>query len=365
LLSIDIGVDPKNVVAIHVPMSYDLFYQERSVRLGINNSMIDAVSSLPGVATAGIASEIPFRLATAPFGTYIIDDSPTSRAQGTIGVQQMVVSPGYFRAMGLRLVRGRFFDETDNRHDGRFVIVSEDIAETLWPGQDPVMKTLLSGSPPTQRYTVIGVAKNIKKSENNARVWQPSVYYALSSVDMPPANRFLVIRTAIDARPMVDAFQRAIWSVDRNQVIKSTYFMEDEAERDLNGPRFRGLLLGCFAGIAFGIAIIGIYGVISHSVSTRMHEMGVRVALGAQRGDIMSHVLAEGIVLIISGILIGIFGALILGGLIRSYLFGVTPTDTITYLVIAVTFCCVGVLACAIPARRACTADPLVVLRSE
>ena len=168
-----------------------------------------------------------------------------------------------------------------------------------------------------------------------------------------------------DPPPLLSQLRRAIWSVEPNQPIQSVHLMDDVIYRDLSAPRFRGFLLAAFAALALIIAIIGIYGIVSHTVAMRTHEMGVRMALGACRGVILRLVLCEGLMIVLVGIAFGVIGSIALTRTIKAHLYGVTPFDPSIFSAVAAAFLLVGLLACWLPARRASKADPLTVLRYE
>lgn len=369
-MAVDIGIAPKNVVAFHLPLADDAWGLGPQHRLASDQRLIEAVSAVPGVTHVAVSTELPLTTKAAILDTTVFTDTSPSPSDKGYFANKWTVTPDYFQAMGSKLMQGRFFTEADRRINPQVVVVSEETAQAFWPGQNPLNKTLQSvESGGTRRvYNVVGVVKNVKKTDYQARspLNEHMIYYPLSAESsLPPQNHFLIVRTANDPRPTLSQLTRAIWSVDKNQPVKGLFLMDDVVYRDLSAPRFRGFLLGAFATIALVIAVIGIYGIVSHSVAMRTHEMGVRMALGARRGDILQLVLGEGLMMVLIGIVIGVAAALALARLIEGYLYDVKPVDPFTFATIATAFVLVGLMACWIPAWRASKSDPLTVLRCE
>lgn len=370
IMAVDIGIAPKNVAAFHLPLPDDIWRVRPQTRISFEQRLIEAASSVPGVINAAISTELPLTTQAAGIGTTVFTDSTPNPPNKGYRVTRWSVTPDYFQAMGTKLLQGRFFIESDRTLNPHLVVISAETARAFWPGQDPLNRTLRSieaGGARTS-YTVIGVVADVKKTEYQSSLpWKDYIiYYPLWTVSaIPQFNHFLIVRTGSNPRNLLPLLRRAVWSVEPNQPIKSVQIMDDVIYRDLSAPRFRGYLLAAFAAMALIIAVIGIYGIVSHSVVMRTHEMGVRMALGASRVAILQLVLTESLAMIIVGVAIGIAGSLALTRTIGAYLYGVTPVDALTFSAVTAAFLMIGLLASWLPAHRASKADPLMVLRCE
>jgi len=376
LQAVDAGFNPHNVVSMVVsvagsreadPARRPIFYHQ----------LIERVRSLPGVQAAGAINHLP--LAGDLWGwPFIIEGRPKPRpGESPSGVYRMV-TPGYFEAMRLPLIRGRDVSETDKATAPGVVIISERAAREYWPGGDPIGKRISfdddKTSPPTW-LTIIGIAKDAKQDDWSATPF-PEVYLAAfqnhdflgdsgSEVASHTSYITLVARTASDPAAVAPAMKEAAWSFDRNLAISQVVTM-DGVVADANAqPRFEMLLLTIFAAVALVLAGVGIYGVIGYSASRRTHEIGVRMSLGATRGDVLLLVVRQGMWLALAGAVTGLAGALLLSRLMTKLLYGVRPTDPATFVAVATGLGFVAMLACYIPARRAMRIDPVAALRCE
>jgi predicted permease len=280
----------------------------------------------------------------------------------TDGTFRYAVSPGYFETMGIPLVRGRFLDQGDRAGGAPVAVISEAVARRRLPGRDPLGLQIQIGENWT--YTVVGVVGNVRQ-----------ISLALTNADAvyttAPQWRFtenlmsMVVRTQGDPAAIAGQVRRAIWSVDKDQAVVRVVTMDGLIARSAAERRFTLILFQVFAAVALVLAAAGIYGVLSGSVAERTREIGVRSALGASRGSILSLVLGQGMSLTGAGMLIGLAGAIMTGRLIAGMLFGISPLDPFSYVSMLGLLGAVAVLACTVPAWRAMRVDPVTSLRTE
>jgi putative ABC transport system permease protein len=271
------------------------------------------------------------------------------------------VSPGYFSAMRVPLVKGRYFDERDVKGAAETVIVNENLAQRFWPNQDPLGRRLERGDKEPWR-TVVGVVKDSKEFsvDNEPPI---SIYHPHEQIPIP--TMFLVVRSSSDPYQLVPSINKEIQSLDPEIPAFEIKTMTERVSESLARRRFSTFLLGVFAVVALLLAVIGIYGVIAYSVTQRTQEIGIRMALGAEPSAILKMILRQSLVLVIAGITIGLITAFGLTRFMSSLLFGVGQTDLLTFALPPVVLLVVALLASLLPARRAGTVDPVTALRSE
>jgi putative ABC transport system permease protein len=277
-----------------------------------------------------------------------------------------VVSPDYFRAMGIPLRRGRLFDTRDSVDSQPAVLVNRRLAEQYWPGQDAIGKRLKIGAldSPNAWLTVVGVVGDVHQTglyEQKLEFYVPYAQERRSFV----APRDLVVRTKSDPVLIAAAVRKAVWSVDKDQPVSNVRTLDQVFAAAISQERFQALMLGLFATLALILACIGLYGVISYSVVQRTHEIGVRMALGAQPVDVLKLVIRQGMTLTLAGLVVGIAAGTFATRVLSDMLFGVAPRDPLTFAGVPVLLLVVAFLACYIPARRATRIDPLTALRAE
>jgi predicted permease len=337
---------------------------------------------LPGVKEVAIASRVPMDGKNNANAFRVAGRPPLT--QGDMQSMQVnFVSPDFFRTLGIPLLRGRYFTEQDNRSHlseermlglsrserlfwgRRTAIVDEEFARRHWPDEDPVGKQIQWGlgggnNPP---ITVIGVVGRVKLNRPNEPVGAVQGYFAF--LEHPSAVMTFVVKTTLEPEQMIAAAQRQVQAVDANQPIYDIQTLTQLRARSIAPQRFNLLLMGLFAAAALALAIVGIYGVMSYVVTQRTQEIGLRLALGAQRGDVMKLVVGKAMKLALLGVLLGLLGAAALTRMLTNLLFDVSPTDKATFAVIALLLTVVALLACWIPARRATKVDPMIALRHE
>jgi putative ABC transport system permease protein len=276
-----------------------------------------------------------------------------------------IINPDYFSAMGIRLLKGRNFDDRDKVTSIPVSVISEEMARRFWPGEDPIGKRFTPGDPtrPDQWIQVIGVVNDIRQFELTAEL-PLQMYLTYEQVGFFPP-RYLVVNTDVEPQSLAASVRQAIWEVDKDQPVSSIATMEEILSDSIARQRFSMLLLAIFAGVALALAAVGIYGVMSYSVAQRTHEIGIRMALGAQTGAVLKLAVGYGLKLVLAGLVIGLAVAFALTRVMSSLLFGVTPTDPTTFVLISLILLVVALVASYIPARRATKVDPVIALRYQ
>jgi len=370
LESIDPGFNPHHVLSMVVSVAGSKEGGQREI---FYKQLLDRVRAIPGVESAGGINHLP--LAGDLWGwPFTIEGRPKIGPNDSKSAYYRIVTPGYFQTMKIPLLRGRDISAADIADAPGVVIINERAASRFWPGEDPIGKRISFDSdtknPPTW-LTIIGVSKNAMQSDWAEKPYQ-EVYLAAfqnSQFLTDPAAHFayitLVVRTAGSPGAYASAVKDAVWSLDRNLPVSEVLTI-DGVVADANAePRFEMLLLGMFAAVALALAAVGIYGVMSYSVTRRTHEIGIRVSLGASRGNILLLVVKQGMLLALIGSAVGIGGALLLSRLMTKLLYGVRPNDPVTFCAVASILMIVALAASYIPARRAMRVDPMVALRHE
>ncbi|MDQ3805394.1 MAG: ABC transporter permease, partial [Acidobacteriota bacterium] len=342
-------------------------YAKPEQRRAFYDESLRRVRALPGVESAAMISFLPLTFRGMYFVFTAEGRPPLTRAQAPNAVYR-VVSTDYFRAMGIPVLRGRAFAESDTAEAPRVMVVSRAMAERHWPGEDAVGKRLKVGPPdsPNPWATIVGVVGDVRHGELSNEM-EPEMYapYAQEWRGFT-SPRDLVVRTSAgDPLSLAAAVREAVWSVDKEQPVSNARTMEQVLSESVSRQRLHMLLLGTLAGLALALAALGVYGVMSYAVAQRTHEIGVRMALGAQARDILRMVVGQGMLLGLAGVAAGLAGAFALTRLMASLLYGVTATDPPVYAAVALLITGVALLACYLPARRATRVDPMEALRHE
>jgi putative ABC transport system permease protein len=375
LQSVDPGFNPHNVLSMVVSIE-GTKEAEPNRRAIFYRDLLHQIRTLPGVASASGINHLP--LAGDMWDrSFAIEGRPKPRPGESPDAVYRIVMPGYFQTMRLPVRRGRAINGTDDARVPGVVVINERAAHEYWPGKDPIGKRISiddeEGKP--MWLTIIGIAANAKQSDWAAEP-VPEVY--LSDLQNPDflggggaymtahmSYITLVVRTMSNPADMAPAVKQTVWSIDRNLPISDVLTM-DRVVADANAqPRFEMLLLGVFAAIALVLAAVGIYGVISYSVSRRTREIGIRISLGASRTDVLRMVVRQAIVQALAGAVAGLAGALVVSRLIAKMLYGVQPTDPITFGGVAIVLALAAMLAAFVPARRAARIEPMIALRNE
>jgi len=336
----------------------------------INNfhkQLFERVSALPGVKSATIAYDHP--LQSNWVDSFQIEGRVATADSPSLSANFVPVGPDYFDTVGVQLVAGRKFTAQDDQDHPGVTIVNESFVKHYFPNENALGQRLRP-SPPgriwnNQRLTsfeIVGIVRDVKLAGLEAPS-EPAYYLPASQA--PLQDMTLLVRTTTDPLSLVGAVRGAVLSIDPNQPISNVSTLEKVVDDSIAQRRLNMLLMGLFGGLAMLLSAVGIYGLLSHAVTQRTQEMGIRMALGAQVSDVLKLILRQGMMLALAGEAIGLVGAFALTRLIRGLLFGVTPNDAMTFVVVAGVLGIVALLACYLPARRATKVDPLVALRYE
>jgi putative ABC transport system permease protein len=328
--------------------------------------VVEVVRHVPGVTAVALTSQLPLSGDIDGYG-YEFQSTPSVKAGEDGSAFRYVVTPGYFATMGIPLRRGRLVDESDLRGGDEAIVISESLARRKFGDQNPIGQRVRFG-PETGSDrpwdVVVGIVGDVK--QESLALGQTDAFYVVMGRWWWVDNvQSLVVRTSGDPAAMAPSVKRAVWSVDANQPIERIVSMDALIERTASQRRFALVVIETFALAALLLAAIGIYGVLSGSVTERMREIGVRSALGASRGNILGLVVWQGMALTSLGVAIGLGAAVAATRALVSLLFGVSHIDPVTYVGVVVLLGAVSMLACWLPAWRAARVDPAITLRSE
>jgi putative ABC transport system permease protein len=361
LLRVNPGFSQNSVLTIGLFLS-PTEYPERDVKSAVLlQQILASVRSIAGVRSAGLVTALPI---TGGASTdFVIEGRPVPPANDEPSADIRSVDPSYFRTMGIPLLAGREFTDADNASGKRVMVINETMARQYWPRENPLGQavTMKDWGPPLTGE-IVGVVGDVKTNGLDEAVG-PMIYWPY--FQFPQLFNTLVVRSDGDLIRLVPAVKAAIWAVNKNQPISKIETLEQVLSASLARRRLYMILLGVFAGAALLLASVGIYGVVSYSVNQRTQEMGIRIAVGAERGDVLRLVLGQGARAALLGIAAGIAAALALTRLMASLLFGVSASDPLTFLAVATLLTLVALSASYIPARRAMRVDPMVALRHE
>ena len=367
LQNVDPGFDPDNLLTFNLALPATR-YRSDTAQIAFFDAVLPRVALIPGLKAVGATSVLPFggSWSTASFeieGYEAPQDRP-----GPWG-DMRIVSPGFFEAMHVPLIKGRVLSDDDRAGSPLVVVIDDEFVRRYYPNQDPIGKRITFGPPAGAADTssrewipIVGVVGHTKHEGLAA---EPRIQYYLSYRQMGMANLTVAARTTGDPERYVGAVREAVRSIDADQPLANVRTMGELLEQSVGQRKLSMVLLTLFSGIALLLASVGIYGVMSYSVSQRAREIGVRIALGAERGDVLGMVLRQGMRVALSGVGIGLIIAFALTRVIASQLFDVAPTDPATFLLVATLLTGVALVANLVPALRATRVDPVVVLREE
>jgi putative ABC transport system permease protein len=375
LLAVDPGFDARNVLSMQVslrgtasgdPARRTVFFRE----------LLDRVRALPGVETASAINHLPLHGDAWNF-PFAIEGRPLAAPGRGDDAMFRVVRPDYFRTMRIPILAGRDITPREAASGAKVVVINEHMARTHWKGESPLGRRITVDDPAKSPdwYTVVGVVKEARRSswseEGDEEMYFPNAPSSLPEGTMRlaaflnPAYLTLVVRTTTDPASLALAVERVVREMERDAPVSDVITMPQAVAEQLAGPRFYLLLLGTFAAVALALAAVGVYGVISYATARRTREIGVRLALGAGRGDSVRLVVGQGVRLAALGTGIGLVAALLAVRYLRALLYGVQPTDPVTFAAVTALLAGVAVAACAVPAWRASRTDPVVALRAE
>jgi putative ABC transport system permease protein len=354
MLSVDRGFRTENLMTMEVSLP-QYKYRQASQQSAFFLQLLERAETLPGVRSAGLTSLLPLSSNESRNAFTVEGRESTANEWANL----RVISPDYFSAMAIPLLSGRPFTTGDASGTPDVVIINELMATRFWPGQNPIGKRILFGD---SGPTIVGVVGNIKHSGLGAEL-APELY--LPFLHQPVRSMVLVARAESAAIALVGPLRELVQSIDKDQPVENFRTMEEVVSRSVAQPRFLTIILSVFATLALALAAVGIYGVVAFSVTQQTHEMGIRMALGAQPSDIMRLVLREGLSLALIGVAAGLLGCFAVTRVISGMLYQVSATDPITFTLISLLLTGVALAASFIPARRAMKVDPMVALRYE
>jgi putative ABC transport system permease protein len=361
LQKVDPGFDSERLMTMrfslptqkYLPAQIESFSQQLRERL----------RALPGVQAVALSSDLPLS-GSASAGPMELEGQTAVPADRELRMFRHRVTPGFFATLGIPLVKGRDFTPDDHAQAPGVVIVSESLAQRYWPGENPLGKRYRERGEKNPWRTIVGVAAEVKYRglPQNPNP-DPDVYFPLQQETV--SNLYLAVRTEAEPASLTTALRSEIQKLDPNLPVYGVTTMTQRVANQTAQARFSTWLLGLFGGLALVLAAVGIYSVMSYAVAQSTREIGIRMALGANAGDVSKLVIGQGMVLALLGVALGIGAALALTQLMKQLLFGVAAVDPLTYAGIALLLTAVALFACWIPARRATKVDPLVALRSE
>ena len=361
--SVNPGFDPKNVIEAEVSLP-QFQYSTPQQWTAFSNELLGRLHAQPGLRDSALAAPLPMdRQGEANFEFTIVGNPPLPPGKSTTA-DYATVSPDYFRVMRVPLLRGRFFSEQDSPSNPKVAIISETLARRYFPNQDPIGRQMRFGFPPNSNVSreIVGVVGDVRDVALSRKPG-PMMYVAFAQA--PLYGGEVVVRSSLSPSSVAAGIRRAVHSIDKDLPVTDVESFPDALGASVAQERFRTLLLSSFSAIALILAAVGIFGVISYWASRRTHEIGIRMALGSTPGRILRLVLGESAKLVFAGLGVGLPAALVLARFLSSLLYGIRPSDPLTFIAVALILTGVALLACYIPARRATKVDPIIALRYE
>jgi predicted permease len=363
LLRGNLGFDADHVISAQLFLSTAEYPSDKpEKRLEFLNDAMERIRQLPGVESVGAAGFMPL---SGFWGeaAFTVQGRPEPAPGQKPNAKSDLVTPDYFRAMGISILKGRAFTDQDRKGAAQVVIVNETLARKEFGIQNPIGQQLDFGdSKKSDVWEVVGVVSDVHDFGLEEKV-RGNVFRPFAQIPLPVVA--FVVRTSGRPSNLTSVVKQAIWSVDKDQPIYKIVGLDQLANESLALRRVSSVLLGAFSALALLLAGLGIYGVMAFSVAQRTHEIGVRMALGAQPGSVLKMIAGYGMRIVIAGIAIGLAGSLALSRVIASLLYEMKPTDSLTFVVTSALLCFIALLACYVPARRAMRVDPIVALRYE
>ncbi len=362
LRNVDTGFNARNILTMTLGLPA-VKYPKPDNYIAFNKQVTERIAALPGVKAAGTTSVLPLSDNFDGRGL-VVEDQPKPRGE-EITVDLYVTTPGYLRAMEISTLKGRAMGEEDIADSSKIALINKTMAAQLWPNQDPLGKRIKfpgSEKNPQPWRTVIGVVSDVAQYALDKK---PPMQIYLPHAQFPTSFNSIVVKTEGEPTSMINQVRREILAVDKDQAVFNVTTLDQLRGESILIRRFFMLLLLVFAGLALVLAAVGIYGVMSYVASQRTHEIGIRMALGAQASDVLKLLIGSGMVLALIGVVAGLAGAFALTRVMAGLLFGVSTTDAVTFVTVSTGLIVIALLACYIPARRAAKVDPLVALRYE
>ena len=363
LRAVDPGFNPSNVLTMRIALSANK-YGENHRSIAFFEEALERIKDLPGVVSAGAVQDLPMRKNEMSFA-FSIEGRPDTQVASHSEAAYRAVTEDYFRTMRIPLVAGRGFTADDKLQTTPVVIINQTMARRFWSDEDPVGRRLRFGEPNDPVYTIVGVVGDIKHlglaANESAAIYQPHAQKRFAWLRWMS----LVVRTNTPPLSLIAAIRNRVGEVDRGQPLYDIVTMEHLLAESVTQSRFSTFLFSLFALLALTLAAVGLYGVMSYTVAQRTHEIGLRMALGAQAADVLKLVVARGMKLTLLGLAVGLGAAIALTRLLKALLFNVSATDPLTLVIVPGLLLGVTLVACYLPARRATSVDPLAALRHE
>lgn len=356
------GFDPEDAIAatVSLPANPDADFVAQQPRWAdVGATLVDRVRAIPGVRAAGLVSSLPLTGAMEATTVSVVG-RPAVDPSDRPHLQYQIASPGYFAAMGIPVFRGRAFDSHDDLKAPRVVMISAAAAAKYWPGRDPIGERIRIFD--TTAIEIVGIVGDVRQSSLSEPA-EPTMYIPAAQFAYPVYS--LVVRSSADPASLTKALRDAARQSAPGTTLTDVRTLNAVFSDSLAQRRFAMLLVGCFAAAALLLAAVGLYGVIAYGVSQRVHEIGIRLALGAGAADVQRLVIREGVALTLVGLAVGAAAAVALSGLLRRQLYGVSPADPATYVGIGALLVVVAIAASWVPAWRASRVEPVRALRGE
>ena len=365
LLSIRPGFNPQHLLAATISLP-ETRYSDEKQQNAFYDQVLERLAGVPGVEASGAINYLPLGGGGWMRRFAMSDQPPPAPGQEPRAVFN-IVTPDYFRAMEIPMIQGRSFSASDGANAPLVAIINETLARNFLPGESPLgkrIRNIASRDPQPPWMEIVGVVGDIRPARLTTAAG-PQMYVARAQIAFSDPQMTLVVRTASEPGNLAGAIRSAVQAVDKDQPVYDIRTMPEVMSNSIATPRFNLLLVGVFAVLALVLAVIGVYGVMSYLVAQRTHEVGLRMALGADARNILKLVIGRGMILAFAGVGIGLGAAFALTRIMANLLYGVSPTDPLTFSAIALLLTSVALLACYIPARRATTVDPMIALRNE
>ncbi len=360
VLDVTPGFEARNLLTMPVP-ALGAKYSEEAQKRAFHSEAIKRIEALPGVEAVGLVSNLPFggNMDTSGFH---VEEKPLANPAEAPSAERYGITPDYLRAMGIPVLRGRGFTDQDNENNTLVALINQTAARRIWPDEDPVGKQIRLGGIDDPPRVIVGIVGDVN---HYGLETPPDLQVYVPHAQLTDSYMQLVVRTSVEPSALTGAVRQAIHALDPDLPAYEVTLMRQLLSASLAPRRFTLLLMAIFAGVALLMAALGIYGVLAYTVTQRKHEIGIRMALGAQSQDVLRLIIGQGMKLTLPGVGFGLTGALILTRWLKSLLFGVSATDPLTFVGVAFLLTGVALLACWIPARRATRVDPLTALRHE
>jgi putative ABC transport system permease protein len=360
LARVNPGFDPSSLVTMTVPLS-PTRYKEPIQQSNFYDQILQRVRTLPGVESAGFIDNLPFEGGSVQ--PFVIEGRPAAIFSQQPAVSVRSISPGYLRSMRIPLLRGRDVNDSDTAMRPRVVLISDSMAKKFWPGEDPLGKHLTLSFSPEKPCEVAGIIGDVKQNGLDEAEPVPTLYQALAQ--QPMSGMELIVRTQSRPENLINAITGTIQQLDRETPLRDIRSMQAILDESISDRRLGMLLLSSFAGLACLLAGFGLYSVLAYTVRRRIREIGIRMALGAAVRDVLQIIALEGLRPTLAGIAIGLAGSLLLSSVLTKLVYGIRPSDPITFVAVALMLIVISIIAGIVPAWRATRVNPLQVLREE